>query len=72
MSDLRINHVAEKTEAYVHRAKSMMLDLFGQEAAHDQPVVTLQLVAAMIQLEAAETMAEANRQLTEALLRMKE
>ena len=67
--DARTDHVAARTEAYVHRAKTMMLDLFGQEAAHDQPIVTLQLVSAMIQLEAAETMAEAQRRLAEALER---
>ena len=59
--------VEERTAAYVHRAKRMMLDLFGQEAAHDQPVVTLQLVTAMIHLEAAEIMAEAQHRLADAL-----
>ncbi len=59
--------VEERTVAYVHHAKRLMLELFGQEAAHDQPIVTMQLVSAMVQLEAAEIMAEAQQRLAEAL-----
>lgn len=59
--------IAARTEVYVHRAKRMMLDLFGQEAAHDQPVITMQLVSAMIQLETADIIAEAGQRLRHTL-----
>jgi len=59
----REQRIVARTEVYVHRAKRMMLDLFGQEAAHDQPVITMQLVSAMIQLETADIIAEAGQRL---------
>lgn len=69
MPELRIDDVTARTEAYVHRTKKSMLSLVGQEAAHDQPVVTLQLVVATILLETAGTMAQAQPELTKALLK---
>jgi hypothetical protein len=53
----RADRVQARTEEYVHRAKRMVLDLFGIEAAHDQTQITLQLAIAMVQLEAAELIA---------------
>ncbi len=53
----RADRVQARTEDYVHRAKRMVLDLFGIEAAQEQTVATLQLATAMVHLEAAEMLA---------------
>ena len=53
----RADRIQARTEEYIHRAKRMVLDLFGIEAAHDQTQITLQLAIAMIHLEAAELIA---------------
>jgi hypothetical protein len=55
----RADRVEARAEEYVHRAKRMVLDLFGIEAAKEQSRVTLQLATAMIHLEAAEMLATA-------------
>ena len=68
----REQRVEARTIAYVQHAKRMMLDLFGQEAARHQPEVTMQLVSAMIQLEAADITAEAQHRLADAILTSKE
>ena len=53
----RARRVEARTEHYIHRAKHMVLELFGKEAAQNQAIVTLQLATAMIHLEAAEVTA---------------
>jgi hypothetical protein len=59
--EARADHVEARAIEYVHRAKRMLLGLFGVEAAHDQTVATLNLATAMIQLEAAEIIAAAQK-----------
>ena len=54
----RMKRVETRTEDYVHSARRLILDLFGPESAQDHTIVTLQLASAMMQLEAAEVMAQ--------------
>lgn len=59
---------AAEVEAYLHRARSMILDVFGGEAGREQTLATVQLASAMVQADAALRMAAANDRLAAALL----
>ncbi|MDQ2093763.1 hypothetical protein [Rhodalgimonas zhirmunskyi] len=59
----RADQIERRTQEYVHRAKRMVLDVFGIEAASEQSLVTAQLASAMIQLEAAELNAASLRRI---------
>ncbi len=59
--------IEERTSDYIHRAKRMVLDTFGIEAAKEQSTLTLQLATAMIHLEAAELNAASLRRIARTL-----
>lgn len=59
--------IEQRTGEYVHRAKRMVLDVFGIEAAKEQSILTLQLATAMIHLEAAELNAASLRRIAKTL-----
>lgn len=63
----RADLVEERTTAYVHRAKRMVLDVFGLESTSDQSLIVVELATAMIQLEAAELNAASLRRVAKAL-----
>lgn len=59
--------IEERTSDYIHRAKRIVLDTFGIEAAKEQSTLTLQLATAMIHLEAAELNAASLRRIARTL-----
>ncbi|KAA0912415.1 hypothetical protein [Aquicoccus porphyridii] len=59
--------IEERTTEYIRRAKRMVLDVFGIEAAKEQSTLTLQLATAMIHLEAAELNAASLRRIARTL-----
>ena len=59
----RADLIEERTADYVHRAKRMVLDVFGIESTGDQSLLVVQLATAMIQLEAAELNAASLRRI---------
>ena len=63
----RAELIETRTQDYVHRAKRMVLDVFGVEAAKEQSSLTVQLATAMIQLEAAELNAASLRKIAKTI-----
>ncbi|MDQ2092047.1 hypothetical protein [Marimonas arenosa] len=59
----RADLIESRTAEYVHRAKRMVLDTFGRDAASTQATLVVQIARAMIDLEAAELNAAALRRI---------
>ncbi|PIE12623.1 MAG: hypothetical protein CSA70_08955 [Rhodobacterales bacterium] len=63
----RADLIENRAGDYVHRAKRMVLDVFGVEASKEQSTLTVQLATAMIQLEAAELNAASLRRIAKSI-----
>ena len=63
----RADLIEARTTDYVHRAKRMVLDTFGRDAANAQASLVVHLAQAMIQLEAAELNAASLRKIAKHL-----
>ena len=63
------DRIEARVEDYIHRARRMTLALFGPEAGQHQITVTMQIATAMVQLEAAEKLADAEKALAKQLNR---
>jgi len=59
----RADLIEERTTDYVHRAKRMVLEVFGIESSNDQSMIVVNLATAMIHLEAAELNAASLRRI---------
>ena len=57
----------QEVEAYLHRARAMIVEVFGGEPGRDQALGAIHLAAAMVQAEAALRLAAANDRLAAAL-----
>lgn len=53
------HRIDQHMEALLHRARRLVLDAFGAEAAMHHPAMTVQVATALATLEAAETIAHA-------------
>ncbi len=51
--DERAHAVEQRMEVYLHIAKRMVMEQFGPAAEHTHSQITVDLAAAMMQLEAA-------------------
>lgn len=63
----RADLIEARTADYVHRAKRMVLDTFGRDAASTQANLVAQIAQSMIQLEAAELNAASLRRIAKSI-----
>lgn len=64
-----VEHIARRTEAYLHLARRIVVDIFGPEAGHDHVQTIAQVANMMATLENAEITASAQDKLTQLLER---
>ena len=55
----RIRHIEARVETYLHSAKRMALGVFGATGEHDYNSLTVEVATALVNLEAAHVIAEA-------------
>lgn len=63
----RAELIEDRTADYIHRAKRMVVDMFGTKEASEQSALAMQLAIAMIHLEAAELNAASLRRIAKAV-----
>lgn len=64
-----VGRIARRSEAYLHLARRLVVDIFGPEAGHDHVQVIATVAAMMATLENAEITAAAQDKLTALLER---
>lgn len=59
--DAMMNLSVSRAEAYIHAAKSIVMNQFGPAAEHTHTEATISLAAAMMQHEGSQIVADAHR-----------
>jgi hypothetical protein len=63
----RAELIEARTVDHIHRAKRMVVDMFGTKEAKEQSALAMQLATAMIHLEAAELNAASLRRIAKVI-----
>jgi len=61
MMDARAKLVESRVDMYLHSAKRIVMDQFGSTSEHSHNQITVDIAAAMVSLEAAHIIADAEQ-----------